>query len=64
MYCNVNKFDMLIAYQIPGLGGRGNNVIQEAFKSKIPCWFILGAQNDFNAFNALGSGFSLNGYIK
>lgn len=59
---NVNKFDMLIAYQIPSLGGRGANVVQEAFKSKIPCWFILGAQNDFNAFNALGSGFSLNGY--
>lgn len=59
---NVNKFDMLIAYQIPSLGGRGNNVIQEAFKSKIPCWFILGAQNDFNAFNTFGSGFSLNGY--
>ena len=59
---NVNKFDMLIAYQIPSLGGRGNNVVQEAYKSKIPCWFILGAQNDFNAFNAFGSGFSLNGY--
>ena len=59
---NVNKFDMLIAYQIPSLGGRGNNVVQEAYKSKIPCWFVLGAQNDFNAFNAFGSGFSLNGY--
>ena len=59
---NVNKFDMLIGYQIPALGGRGNNVIQEAFKSKIPCWFVLGAQTDFNAFNALASGFSLNGY--
>jgi len=59
---NVNKFDMLIAYQIPSLGGRGNNAVQEAFKSKIPVWFILGAQNDFNAFNAFGSGFSLNGY--
>jgi hypothetical protein len=59
---NVNKFDMLIAYQIPSLGGRENNVVQEAFKSKIPCWFILGAQNDFNAFNAFGTGFSLNGY--
>ena len=59
---NVNKFDMLIAYQIPSLGGRGNNVVQEAYKSKIPCWFILGAQNDFNAFNTFGSGFSLNGY--
>jgi hypothetical protein len=59
---DVNKFDMLIAYQIPSLGGKGNNVIQEAFKAKIPCWFILGAQNDFNAFNTFGSGFSLNGY--
>jgi hypothetical protein len=59
---NVNNFDMLIAYQIPSLGGRGNNVVQEAFKSKIPVWFILGAQNDFNAFNALNGGFSLNGY--
>ena len=59
---NVNKFDMLIAYQIPSLGGRGNNVVQEAFKSKIPCWFILGAHHNFNTYNALNGGFSLNGY--
>ena len=38
---NVNKFDMLIAYQIPSLGGRGNNVVQEAFKSKIPVGVYL-----------------------
>ncbi len=42
------EYSLVIFYQI---SGAGNNVIQNLLKSKIPAWYIVGAQTDLPAFD-------------
>ncbi len=41
-------YSLVIFYQV---SGTGNNIIQNLIKSKIPLWFVVGAQTDLPAFD-------------
>ncbi len=41
-------YSLVIFYQV---SGTGNNIIQNILKSKIPLWYVIGAQTDLPAFD-------------
>jgi hypothetical protein len=41
-------YSLVILYQV---SGTGNNIIQSLLKSKVPVWYIVGAQTDLQAFD-------------
>ena len=54
----VEKFDLVILYQLPSRSGLIN--LNYLMKSKIPVLFILGSNSDVNAFNNLKTGLIIN----
>jgi hypothetical protein len=44
----LGDYSLVILYQVTG---NGNNIIQGLLKSKVPIWYILGAQSDLQAFD-------------
>ncbi|MFM7233075.1 MAG: hypothetical protein ACKOZM_00705 [Flavobacteriales bacterium] len=59
---NLQDYSLVIWHQLPALGGIGSSVITSANEKKIPGLFVWGASTDFNTFNALNLGLTLNNY--
>ena len=58
----VDDYSLIIYHQLPALGQVGSSILTSALEKKIPALFVWGANTDFNAFNALQTGWSLNNY--
>lgn len=58
----VDDYSLIIYHQLPSLGQVGSSILTSALEKKIPALFVWGANTDFNAFNALQTGWSLNNY--
>jgi len=59
---NLQDYSMIVWHQLPGMGGAGASLITTAIEKKIPGMFVWGTSTDFNAFNALNLGVSLDNY--
>ncbi|HEY8403189.1 MAG TPA: hypothetical protein VIK71_01135 [Flavobacteriales bacterium] len=59
---NLHDYSLVIFHQLPGIGGTGASLVTNAMEKNIPSLFVWGASTDFNAFNRLNIGFSLEGY--
>ncbi|RNI25667.1 VWA domain-containing protein [Rufibacter latericius] len=53
-------YDAAILHQIPNAAGVGTDWLRRLRSAKVPSFYILGAQTDFNAFNTLQAGVQLN----
>ncbi len=49
----LSTFSLAILYQFPGQFNPNQDFVNQLTTSKIPMWFILGAQSNVNAFNQL-----------
>ncbi len=58
----VDDYSLIIYHQLPSLGQVGSSILTSALEKKIPALFVWGANTDFNAFNALQTGWNLNNY--
>ncbi|WP_303310772.1 VWA domain-containing protein [Hymenobacter sp. BT730] len=52
-------YDVAILHQLPASGGLGSEVVAQVRQRKIPAFYILGAQSDFDAYNRLGAGLTV-----
>lgn len=59
---NLQDYSIVIWHQLPAMGGIGSSLITTSLEKKIPGLFVWGSSTDFNAFNALNLGVSLNNY--
>lgn len=48
-----DKYDLVIFHQIPHLRGLGTSLLQKFRAKKIPIWFILGKNVNYNTFNQI-----------
>lgn len=48
-----NTFSLAILYQFPNQGNVNQVIIKQISESRIPLWFVLGAQSNINGFNML-----------
>ncbi|WP_210486221.1 VWA domain-containing protein [Rufibacter aurantiacus] len=53
-------YDAAILHQIPNATGVGTDWLRRLRTARVPTFYILGAQTDFNAFNSLQAGVQLN----
>lgn len=53
------SYDFVIFHQLPAASAQGQDIIKQALEGGVPSMFVWGAATDFNAFNQLGIGFSL-----
>lgn len=58
----VRDYSLIIFHQLPAMGGIGSALITAATEQKVPSLFVWGSSTDFNAFNALSTGWSLNNF--
>lgn len=58
----LDDYSLIIYHQLPALGQVGSSILTSALEKKIPALFVWGTNTDFNAFNALQTGWSLNNY--
>ncbi|GAB4129337.1 MAG: hypothetical protein OHK0045_07240 [Raineya sp.] len=56
-----DKYDLIIAYQVPDLSGAINTILENFKKKDIPIFYILGANSDLNKFTELNPLISLRG---
>lgn len=59
---NLSEYNLIVFHQLPSTGGLGQGNITNALQRGIPALFVWGAATDFNAFNALNTGFSLRNF--
>ncbi|MDG1262212.1 MAG: hypothetical protein P8O05_10665 [Flavobacteriales bacterium] len=59
---NVADYSLVVFHQIPALTKEGSVALDNALKQDVPSLIVLGAATDFNAFNNLQLGYSLNGF--
>lgn len=52
-------YDVAILHQLPARGGLGSEVVAQVRQRRIPAFYILGAQSDFDAYNRLGAGLTV-----
>ncbi|MDO7883862.1 VWA domain-containing protein [Hymenobacter cheonanensis] len=52
-------FDVAILHQLPARGGLGQELLARVRAAKVPVLYVLGAQSDYNAYNQLGAGLSV-----
>ncbi|MGV3541147.1 MAG: VWA domain-containing protein [Rufibacter sp.] len=52
-------YDAAILHQIPNTNGMGNDWLRRLRDAKVPSFYVLGSQTDFNAFNNLQAGVTL-----
>ncbi len=52
-------YDAAVLHQIPNLAGLGTDWLRRLRAARVPTFYILGAQSDYNAFNALQAGVQL-----
>ncbi|MFN3316711.1 MAG: VWA domain-containing protein, partial [Raineya sp.] len=56
-----DKYDLIIAYQVPDVSGAINTVLENFKKKDIPIFYILGANSDLNKFTELNPLLNLRG---
>ncbi|GAB2953528.1 hypothetical protein GCM10027048_18390 [Hymenobacter coalescens] len=49
-------YDVAILHQLPSRTGEGRDVVQYVRSRRLPALYVLGAQSDLAAYNALGAG--------
>jgi hypothetical protein len=52
-------FDVAVLHQLPARGGLGQDLLARVRAAKVPILYVLGAQSDYNAYNQLGAGLSV-----
>lgn len=52
-------YDVAILHQLPARSGVGAEVLAQVRSRRIPALYVLGAQSDFGAYNALGTGLTV-----
>jgi hypothetical protein len=52
-------FDVAVLHQLPARGGLGQDLLARVRAAKVPVLYVLGAQSDYNAYNQLGAGLSV-----
>ncbi|WP_460612603.1 VWA domain-containing protein [Hymenobacter seoulensis] len=52
-------FDVAILHQLPAQSGVGAEVLAQVKARRVPALYVLGAQTNFPAFNALGTGLTI-----
>ena len=52
-------YDVAVLHQLPARSGVGAEVLAEVRRRRVPALYVLGAQSDFNAYNALGTGLTV-----
>ncbi len=52
-------FDVAVLHQLPARGGLGQELLARVRVARVPVLYVLGAQSDFNAYNQLASGLSV-----
>ncbi|TGE30003.1 VWA domain-containing protein [Hymenobacter metallicola] len=52
-------YDVAILHQLPARGGVGAEVLAAVKSRKVPTFYIVGAQSDFNAYNSFGTGLTI-----
>ncbi|RSK42319.1 VWA domain-containing protein [Hymenobacter perfusus] len=52
-------FDVAILHQLPAVGGVGAEVLAQVQARRAPVLYVLGAQTNFGAYNALGTGLTV-----
>lgn len=53
-------FDVAILHQLPAQSGVGAEVLAQVKARRVPALYVLGAQTNFGAYNALGTGLTVN----
>ena len=48
---DIDKYNLAVLYQLPAIGSIASNFLSDVQKSKIPTWYILGAQTNISSFN-------------
>ena len=56
-----DKYDLIIAYQVPDMSGAVNTVLENFKKKDIPIFYILGANSDLNKFTEFNPIINLRG---
>ncbi|AMM51735.1 hypothetical protein TH61_11875 [Rufibacter sp. DG15C] len=57
------KYDAAVLHQIPSLSGSGNDWLRQLRAGKVPTFYVLGAQTNMAAFNALQAGVQFPGAV-
>ena len=57
---DLNDVAVLIAHQLPGNNGQGDQLVSLALQKKIPILFIIGQTSDIKKFNDLDLGATLS----
>ena len=52
-------FDVAVLHQLPARGGLGQELLARVRAAKVPVLYVLGAQSDYNAYNQLAAGLSV-----
>ncbi|WP_246008857.1 VWA domain-containing protein [Hymenobacter metallilatus] len=52
-------FDVAILHQLPAQSGVGQEVLAQVKARRVPTLYVLGAQTNFGAYNALGTGLTV-----
>ncbi|MCL2414371.1 MAG: hypothetical protein FWC94_03870 [Bacteroidales bacterium] len=55
----LENYDVVILHQLPARSGVMSDLVQQVLVREIPVWKILGTQTDFNAFNRMNFGVSI-----
>lgn len=53
------SFDVAVLHQLPARGGLGQELLARVRAARVPVLYVLGAQSDYNAYNQLGAGLSV-----
>jgi len=56
-----DRYDLIIAYQVPDMSGAINGVLEGFIKKDIPVFYILGGSSDLNKFTQVNSVLNLKG---
>lgn len=54
-------YSLVVFHQVPGIQGKGLEVVRRAREKNIPALYVVGSQSDFQELNKLNIGVSING---
>jgi len=57
---DVKQYSLAILYQLPSIVNQESTTLKKLQDSKVPVWYILGAQSNLNAFNQLQKKLNFN----
>lgn len=58
----IDEYSLVVLHRIPAKNKQGQQLLNELVRKARPFVLVLGAEVDYNAFNALKLGYSLSGY--